>query len=235
MKKKLVILLCMLGILCSFIGCGKETQSLGVSNENLSEDTLTKLSAFSIEPTEINYNFDNLIYHIGSRSYNLMDTKSNDIFQLGSSMEKNAHLCEFNGDGNDYEEVEVTYSLKDKSILTVKDVILKDNPDFRIFAYASLDMSQIKNNINTSFMGLSYHSTLEDIQNTFGKEFLCYPNSDTTIYWYSISICEIPMEAKVIYNHRENHIESIAIESFFNKNIRYINDDLQRLVENNLK
>lgn len=237
MKKKILILLCTIGIISSFVGCGSAgVQSQGTLGENLAEDEINKLAVFNKTPDDISYNFDNLVCKAGSKSYDLMKTKSVDILQLGVEMEATSHSFQFDETEQNYKEDEMVYTFKDNTVLIVQDNFYEKQEDFRLLSFVSFDLSETtdKESKNGLF-GLTYNSTLEEINETLGEDTFYYMEGDTTSINYDISINEIPMEVKVVYNHEENHLDYIEVSTYFENNFRFLSDEIKTAVKDDCK
>ncbi len=237
MKKKILVLLCTLGIIGSLVGCGSSAvQSEGTPGENLTEDEINKLAVFNQSPQNITYNYSNLVCKAGSGSYDLMTTKSNDILQLGVEMGETSHTFSFEGDEGNYVEDQMSYTFKDNTTLIVQDNYYENQEDFRVLSFVSMDLSEITDTESeNSLFGLTYNCTLEDIDKTFGEDSFHYPEGDITTIYCDISVNEIPMEVKIIYNHEENHMDYIEVSTYFDNNFRFLSDEVKAAVQEDCK
>lgn len=237
MKKKLLILLCTMGILgVSLVGCGSSVkQSVGVKGSELSSEDINKLSLMGSSADAISYNFDNLVAKVGSSSYDLMSAKSDDIFpQIGMDIKETTSRKELGDDREDYVELEVMYTLKDGTSFVFKDNYLTDNEDFRLFTYASVELNEKSK--DSGLFGLNYNSTVEEIEEVFGESGLYYPEGDVITYWWGISVNSIPMEVEIVYNKSDLHIETIEVTSYFDSAFsRYFSDEVKAAVKEDLK
>ena len=238
MKRKLLLVCLGIGLVFGVIGCGSNVkQSTGVEGIGLSEEGISKLSTMGSSADTISYNFDNLVAKVGSSSYDLMSAKSNDIFpQLGMDIIENSKSFEFSEGKGSYGVSELTYTLKDGTVFIISDSYNMGKPDFRLLSYVLFDLSESKDEgKGSSLFGLSYSSTLENIQSVFGECGLYYVDGDTTSYWYDISVDCIPMEVEVVYNNTENHLEYIEVSTYFKDNFRFLSEEVKAADKQDLK